>query len=89
MRGNWLSVGPLCIVTKIKYIDVFFIVGFEAGGNPGDLCPLMGGTTCQPYFEVSGLLAGDSFDMTWSLDGSQILGPDLIPDFPTLDAGSK
>ena len=57
-----------------------------AGGNPGDLCAIEGGTTCQPYFEVSGLLAGDSFDMVWDLDGSQILGPDGVPDFPTISA---
>jgi len=22
------------------------LLGTEAGGNPGDLCPLLGGTTC-------------------------------------------
>jgi hypothetical protein len=64
------------------------LLGTEAGGNPGDLCPIEGGTTCQPYYEVSGLLAGDSFDMSWELDGTQILGPDMIQDFPTLAASA-
>ena len=61
----------------------------NAGGNPGDLCGTFGGTVCQPYFEISGLVAGDSFDLSWELDGSQILGPDLIPDFPTLGAAAS
>jgi hypothetical protein len=63
-------------------------LGSEAGGNPGDLCSIEGGTTCQPYFEVSGLVSGDSFDLSWALDGSQILGPDLVADFPTLAASA-
>jgi hypothetical protein len=61
-------------------------VGTPAGGNPGDLCGDLGGTTCRPYYEVSGLVAGDSFDMAWDLDGSQVLGPDTVPDFPTISA---
>jgi hypothetical protein len=65
------------------------LLGTEAGGNPGDLCPIEGGTTCQPYYEVSGLLAGDSFDMAWELDGQQILGPDGIPDFPSIDGNAN
>jgi len=64
-------------------------LGSEAGGNPGDLCPIEGGTTCQPYFEVSGLVAGDSFVMSWYLNGNQILGPDGIPDFPSLLANAN
>ncbi len=44
------------------------------------------GPPCQPYFEVSGLVAGDVFETNWTLDGSEILGPDGIPDFPTLSA---
>jgi hypothetical protein len=62
------------------------LVGAPAGGNPGDLCGELGGTTCRPYYEVSGLNAGDSFDMAWDLDGTEILGPDLVPDFPTISA---
>jgi hypothetical protein len=59
----------------------------NAGGNPGDLCGIVGdATTCQPYFEVSGVVAGDHLDLTWDLDGSVVLGPDLIADFPTLAA---
>jgi len=65
------------------------LLGTDAGGNPGDLCGTLGGTTCQPYYEVSGLVADDSFDMTWELDGSEITGPDLIPDFPILAASAN
>lgn len=67
--------------------DAFTISFIDfAGANPGDLCAIEGGTTCQPRYKVSELEEGDSFDVTWFLDGSQILGPDLIEDYPTLSA---
>jgi hypothetical protein len=67
-------------------------IGYPAGGNPGDACVDAGeggtatGTACQPYYEVSGLVAGDSFQMSWFIEGDEFLGPDLIPDLPTIAA---
>jgi hypothetical protein len=86
--GGLLSWGVAAVFLWAAPASAYTVtqIGPAAGGNPGDLCGVLGGTTCQPYFEVSGLVAGDSFDLTWSLDGSQILGPDLVPDFPTLAA---
>lgn len=91
MRFIWMPLAALAFLLLPALPATAFTVtqlGAAAGGNPGDLCGVLGGTTCQPFFEVSGLVAGDSFDMSWSLDGSQILGPDLIPDFPTLAASA-
>lgn len=87
-RGLWIAVvAVLLLAAQPSSAYVVTEVGPAAGGNPGDLCEIEGGTTCQPYYEVSELVAGDEFDMYWALDGSQILGPDTVPDFPTL-AGS-
>jgi hypothetical protein len=61
-------------------------IGPAAGGNPGDLCPTEGGETCIPVLEFGGVLEGDTLDLTWDFDGGGILGPDLIPDFPTISS---
>jgi hypothetical protein len=91
MRSRWYvlcNAVAVVMLAPVAPVAAFTMtqIGSAAGGNPGDLCEALGGTTCQPYFEVSGLVAGDAFELGWTLDGSEILGPDGIPDFPTLRA---
>lgn len=70
-------------------------IGYPAGGNLGDACADSGeggtatGTACNPYFEVSELVQGDSFKTSWFLDGQDFnAGPDGVKDVPTIAANA-
>jgi hypothetical protein len=84
LRSFLLCAGLVAVASPATAFTVTQI-GTEAGGNPGDLCPVVGGGTCIPYYEVSGILAGDTLPVGYVLN-TGILGPDGIPDFPILKA---